>query len=312
MSTLTVNLFYGLANRLMALVSAVRVAKLTGYRLQVIWHKDQSCKALLSDLFETDFDIIGYDEYWRMNQSNKVTILDSQDTRDYIPEYIDRNNLNFFRYDGILVMPRSLFLKGNIILQAHHFFFVEDDIDKLSNDRRLMAALLSGEFASFRPLPILRDLADSYAQRLENGIGLHIRRPFPHAWTEDGIEIERFLWSFPSVDIYMDLLPKLRELTGFNGNLYLSTNCAATKSEVIARLGESNVLTHQTRTLDPSYSVVSVQDALVDMMALSKTSLIMRFSESTFAYFSAMLGGCNQAIIYRDSPTLVKGPLEFC
>lgn len=312
MRTLTVNLFYGLANRLMALVSAVRVAELTGYRLQVIWHKDPSCKAMLSDIFETDFDVIGYDEYWRQNQSNKVTVLDSQDTRDYIPEYIDRKNLEFFRYNGVLIMPRSLFLRRNILLHAHHFFFVEDDIDKVSNDRRLMAALLSGEFTNFRPLPILRDLADSYAEHLKNGIGLHIRRPFPHAWTEEGIEIERFLWSFPSVDIYMDLLPRLRERTGLDGKLYLSTNCAATKSEVLARLGESNVLTHQTRTLDASYSVVGIQDALVDIMALSKTSLIVRFNESTFAYFSAMLGGCTQAIIYRDSPTMLKGPLEFC
>ena len=311
MKTLTIYPINGLANRLMALISAVRVATLTGYRLQVIWEKDQSCRAMLSDLFEADFDVISLEEFWRQNQTKKLAIVDANDARENIPEFIDQNDLEVFRYDGLLILPRALFLRDNILLVSHHLFFLEDDSNTFNNDRRRMAGLLSGEFSNFRPQPILRELADSYSKPLERGIGLHIRRAYSHAWTEKGLEREQTQWSFPSVDYYTHLLPVIRERTGLDGKVYLSTNCAATKSEVVAKLGEGNVLTYQARALDASYSVTGVQDAIVDMMALSKAPLIARFDESTFSFFSAMLGGCYQAIVYRDGKTLLKGPLEY-
>ncbi|CBS91653.1 hypothetical protein [Azospirillum lipoferum] len=311
MKTLTIYPINGLANRLMALISAVRVATLTGYRLQVIWEKDQSCRAMLSDLFEADFDVISLEEFWKQNQAKKLTIVDANDAREKIPEFIDRNDLEIFRYDGLLILPHALFIRESILLVSHHFFFTEDDSNTFNSDRKRMAGLLSGEFSNFRPLPILRELADAYSEPLRRGIGLHIRRTYPHALTEEGLERELTQWSFPSVDYYMNLLPVIRDRTGLDGKIYLSTNCKVTKSEVVTRLGEANVLTYQARALDVSYSVAGIQDAVVDMISLSKAPLIIRFNESTFSFFSAMLGGCHQAIVYRDGQTLLKGPLEY-
>lgn len=173
MKTLTIYPINGLANRLMALISAVRVATLTGYRLQVIWEKDQSCRAMLSDLFEADFDVISLEEFWKQNQAKKLTIVDANDAREKIPEFIDRNDLEIFRYDGLLIIPNDLLIRENIILVSHHFFFTENDGNTFNIDRKRMAGLLSGEFSNFRRLPILRDLADSYSEPLGRGIGLH-------------------------------------------------------------------------------------------------------------------------------------------
>ena len=312
MRVLTVHPIHGLANRLMSLIAGAHVASKMGYRLQVIWEKSIDFHAELGDLFDAEFDLLTLDEFWERNRAEPLAVVTSGNAEGYIPDGLDHPCLASFQHEGLLVFPTKIFQKWNVLVRSQHFFYVEGDEWNQSPSRRLLAQELGRCFSSFAPKPYIRDAVDALDNRIMTGIGLHIRRAYPAAWSDPHprFDTERTQWQFPTLESYVELVPVVRKRFNLDGPVFLSTNCLETKAKVIDALGQDSVMYHSIRT-DDHAGAEAIQDALVDMIALSKTAVIMRFSGSTFSFLSAAIGNRPQIVFYQSGHAILREPLEY-
>lgn len=140
-------------------------------------------------------------------------------------------------------------------------------------------------FSWVKPIPSIQKKIDEVAERfMDNTVGVHIRRTdHIHSIREsplDGfiLEMEECLKQDPST------------------RFFLATDDEDTELVLKARFKERIIIQQKRFGRD---SVAAIQDAVVDLFALSKTNLILASYSSLFSETAAILGTVKMKVVRR-------------
>ena len=254
----------GLANRMRAIESLVRLIQDADVDGKVVWFKDKGLNSRFDALFQP------------------LCVPALQIKEADVPDHV------------LCDRPR----KKNLFIPAlfEHIIYdsciYEDNYSKnfdfkqwvlahqktyLSSCRIFYQNSAPNIFSIFKPIPHLQDKIDDLSSSFsENTIGVHIRRT-------DHI---RCIESSP-FELYVEKMKAEIEQNS-NTNFYLASDSAEEKEKLIQLFGNRIITQHAPvlrNTLD------GMQDALVELFVLSKTKKIFGSPYSTYSLTAAEIGG---------------------
>ena len=265
----------GLCNRMRAMGSAIALADQINTPLHVIWELKSDLNCSFTELFKPP---------------DKVTLTEVI-RRDYLPSVIKRpiniarTIYNHLKYQRIITDRQIINLRdrhydftelGNydsVLINTCHRFFPFDDWNKI-----------------FQPTDDINQIVESYAVNFsENTIGVHIRR----ADSLKSIE-------YSPTELFIEAMNALVEQNE-NTQFFLATNSPQDQQR-LTELFPSRIITHPKK-MDRN-TAPAVQNALVDLMCLSKTKQILGSYWSSFSETAAKFHGAKLRIIRtkEDSP----------
>ena len=256
--------FGGLANRMRAIESLVRLIQDTGAGGKVIWFKDQGLNCRFDALF----------------QPLNLPTLRLKEAR--FPDYILRDRprkKNFFIpalfermiYDSCIHednFSKTFDVKQWVLTHQKTYLsscriFYQDSDPKM--------------FSIFNPITPLQSKIDDISRSFsENTIGVHIRRT-------DNL---RSIISSP-FELYVEKMKSEIEQNG-NTNFYLASDSLDEKEKLMQLFG-NRIITQHAPVL--RNTLEGMQDALVEMFVLSKTKKIFGSPHSTYSLTAAEIGG---------------------
>ncbi len=257
----------GLANRLRVLASAKLMAEHTGRNLLVSWTRQPTrCNARWTDLFVNPVDEYPYPyrvlKYQEKFQCNKVRILIPFQQPEILTE------LEPILQSDIPVIAVSHFglFKPQWVLQAEfqdirsRFYRSLKPISKIE---QTVKSVVDGQFANHEV------------------IGVHIRRT----------DLRPDLGDVPPQQISPTSLfiEEMEKLLAGNPKIkfFLATDDFLEQKTIIEHFGDKVILYHKN-TINRN-SRQGIQDALIDWLLLSRTSLIIRSHYSSFSEESALV-----------------------
>jgi len=260
----------GLCNRMRAVASALSLTDKLSVPLSVYWLKDARLGSRFDQLFKPipGVEIIEIDRTPFLFRDSKVRNL-------YFTGALRRiKGINF--YDNAVIQKKKKngfdFLKfgkyENVAIKTYCSFFEN-----------------RGFYEFFRPICFLQEEIEKTTNNFDKStIGLHIRRT-------DSIQsiIKSPLYLFEKK---VSRVLKLDRKTKF----YLATDCEKTKIRMLEKFGENIV------TRDSSFerdSTIGIQDALVDLYCLSKTSKIFGSYYSSFSHVASQISGIESVLLYK-------------
>lgn len=261
----------GLGNRLMALLSSMRIAHHYKAALSLYWSRGPDCCADFKDLFSTDLQEVPF----RLKKSSLVRDCSYADGKHAASRVVASED-----FSG----DKPLWLATNTILTLP-----EDNVDE---DGYILADPVVGDlgryFNALNFSPEVRARLAKYANfDFSKTVGVHIRRPYPANSTYH--EMEKRLRSLPTdegyANVVIDLLKK-----PYCDRVFLCTNDFLTQKTIIDAVGSDRVFVHPKTTIDNAEDSEAVVDALVDMVLLSRCAMTVRGLGSTFSYMASLIG----------------------
>jgi hypothetical protein len=293
-SALLIKTTGSLANRLMAITAAIRIAEMTGRELLIGWTPNKFACCQLDDLFAHPFRVIEDEAY-------------------VLPGSV---SLERQREGEVVKLDLDQIGDRDVTVTAHHFFYLHSDgkgheksLKKSEACRQFQAA-----FECLRPVSVVADAVAQLEGQLHGGLGLHIRRPGSTELGSGGHQVDQQIlnmWSYPSDKGYINLARDLKAHLQLSGKIFLATCSLTTRQAILDAFGRDEVLFYQGRSYDLHSDVAAIQDALIDILCLSKTAVVTKRNPSTFAFFASVLGNAQQAIIYDDGLVDIKPPLSY-
>jgi hypothetical protein len=132
---------------------------------------------------------------------------------------------------------------------------------------------------------IRRKLKPFENQDFTKTIGFHIRRPYPGGAFA---ELERSKFNLDE-ELFMNLLADLKVLMPECERVLLCTNEPEMEEAVRARFG-SFVQVYPKDSIDNTQDAAAVQDAVVDLMLLSRCKVLFSQNTSSFAVMASAIG----------------------
>jgi len=284
----TIILEGGLGNRMRVAASAYAMARRTGLSMRVLWTSQWGMRCRFDSLFE-EAPVIA-------STSSEPFIRDAREIERFLFARPTAKNLHLprflqkLRYRHIILAPQIWYLnqegfdyenwfrKGRTLMTAYRDFCP------------WTAADLS---ALFRPTAEVQRLTDERCSGYSGyTVGVHIRR------TDHQQAIDE-----SPLSLFTDVLDREAEAHS-DLRIYLATDDEATKSALRQRYGERLLMSDAEATRE---STNGIRDALVEMLALSRTSHIYGSAGSTFSPIAACLGDVPITILQRDG----KGSIDL-
>jgi hypothetical protein len=284
-----------LANRLMAITAGIRVSKFTGHDLIIGWEPNFFAFCELSDLFDHDFEVIKDENY-------------------VLPNSVFITN----QTEGSLQILSEEIVQGkDVTIIAHHLFYLSMDYEKF--DRKTIISEFQTAFSELKPVSMVADTVRRYTPLARNALGLQIRRPVIIEETYDGEDRDNIarmvgVWGYPSDQAYIQLAKDLIARYHLPGKIFLATASIPTRDAILAGFQPGQVIFYPGRSYNvksEETSVQAVQDALIDILCLSKTAIITKRHPSTFSFFASLIGNIPQAIIYDAGAVDIKPALKY-
>jgi len=266
----------GLANRLLPFLSTLDIAAQAGRPAGILWGTNAHCAASLDELF--DLGASGLTE-------------DGGDTVVGVDE-------PFFDYEPT---PRALDL--NAVAPSRPILV--HSIRAITADPfgRPDGAAMAGRFSGLRPSVAVMDRLAAFGPHdLGQAIGLHVRRPFPHGAFR---ALERSKFTLAD-EVYRAIIEDLRDNRADVQTLFLATNDPAFERRLKAEFGDY-ILTQEKRSIDNTRDPRAVQDALVDLILLSRCKALISAQKSDFGYAAALFG---RRPLYRLGEAEADGGLD--
>lgn len=290
MATLLVQTRGSLANRLMAVTAAIRLVKITGHDLIIGWEPNDFAFCAFEDLFEHDYHVI---------QGEDIVIEGSH--------YITNQTGG-----GLQLVAEEQIAGRDVTIVAHHFFYLASDYETLT--RPEICDQLRAAFQTLRPVAVVAEAVARFEPHITGGVGLQIRRNGPIETGFKGRAGDPTMvntWNYPSDQGYINLAKDLISQYTLKGNIFLATTCSETRQAIINGFEDGKVLFYQGRSYDLHAQAAAIQDALIDILCLSKTAIVTKRHPSTFAFFASVVGNTEQAIIYDNGLVEIKPPLNY-
>lgn len=261
----------GLGNRMRAIAAAIRLAGQTGQHVRIVWFRDAGlgCR---------------FDQLFLPLQAGGVSLSEATPADYLLRDRPRRRNLFVPRlwqrlaYD--LRIDEQTTMQGTYagrdfasLIQGRHTWMASCHYFYGLN-------VPAGTYDCFRPLPHLQRRIDAMAQRLgPHPVGIHIRRT-DHTRAIHESPTEAFIRR-------MQQLPA-------DSRFYLATDDEHEK-ETLRKAFPGRVFTAGNKAERSSLS--GMEDALVEMYILARTTLILGSSGSSFSETAATIGGIQLEII---------------
>ena len=255
----------GLGNRLLAMASAHEVCRALNRELVIVWKREAGCNAKASDLFT--FDGVRVD----------------RDQRERLPQGFFWNNQGKYdkkyRNKGTVFFPCE---KIDAYKQKGQFEELKELIARepvcYIKSYTNLCALSKESFAFLKPSVAIEQKGRAVFDALnENTIGVHIRRT-DHA---DAIK-------HSPLELFYERMEQ--EIAAHDANFYVTTDDAKVEDALRARFAPQRLVFYEGKLLDRD-SRAGIEDALIDMLALSRCSKILGSYQSTFSLIPSIMGG---------------------
>lgn len=266
-SSLTLVPVGGLANRMKAIDAAIQLISGTDLALKIYWFRDKGLNCRFDQLFQpldlpqvslieaTSFDSFSYDRPRKRNL--------------YIPRFFQSFYFDDCVYEAEATERmyqhfdfRSWAINKRTYLASCVYFFPP------APDTRL--------FQFFHPVPALQQRIDEVSRTFGNRcVGVHIRR------TDNLSSINE-----SPTKLFVDRMQMMIQ-SDKDTCFYLASDSSEEKSKMKAIFGE-RILTSVTDL--SRNSVQGIQDALVELYALSKTEMILGSVKSSYSETAAQIG----------------------
>ena len=308
----TIILEGGLGNRMRVAAAAYAMARRTGIPMRVLWTSQWGMRCRFDELFIDPPPALPVRE-------GAITLRDAQGFEKLLFARPTWKNLHLPRllqkmcYRQIIYAPQiwylnkegfdyeSWFRKGGTLMTSYRDFcpWTTDDLRQL-----------------FRPNERVRQLVDARTAAFSDyTIGLHIRRT-DHQQSIDESPLELFFETIDrEIENYENVLPTRKSSPprgeiergrgpGRGATIYLATDDEATKTTLFDRYGDRILTSPAEATRE---STDGIREALVEMLALSRTKHIYGSAGSTFSPIAACLGNVPITILQRDG----KGAVDL-
>jgi hypothetical protein len=253
----------GLCNRMRAMDSAVSLCRDMEVPIRIYWTKEPDMNCAFADLFEPIPNIEVIESDFGMN--NEINLLRSQ-LHELSPDWIvlDRFHVKTLEKDGFDFKE----LKGHHVLMSAFIRFYPT----------------AKMYAIFVPIKCLQQRIDKeYSHFHQHTIGVHIRR------TDNVKSI-----AHSPTELFECAIEKEIALNP-NVNFYLACDCSDTKQQLHRKYGEQMItnFNKSDRT-----SKEGIQQALVELYALSRTKKIIGSYWSSFSHTAADISGIEEITLY--------------
>lgn len=262
---LTLVPYAGLCNRMNAIMSALSYQKKTGIKPTIFWEKTSDCCAWFDELFEPIPSL-------EIGRLNDFYLKPSEKRNLYLPSLI-RTFIFDKSFQGEKISNEDILINGknlgNVYVSSSNRFCPLCETECLGRH--------------FVPLQHIQERINAItSQYTTDTIGVHIRR------TDNVAAIS----NSPIELFFLKMNEAIRNNS--NVNFFLATDDSQLKSE-IKRKYKDRLITFDS-TLN-RYSREGMEDAVIELWALSLCAKILGSSHSTYSSFASKLYGCPIEII---------------
>ena len=266
----------GLGNRLLALTSAYELAEKLGRELLVIWKSEIGCQIRSEELFLFDgVKVINISESgWKQDfagtlRGNAV----KKKYRGSADRFVECDEVEVWKKEG-------------------GFARVEQEIAKTSRiyikSYTNLCEITPDSFRFLTPSAAVEARGREVFARItkERTVGVHIRR------TDHTDAIAN-----SPLELFTDRMK--REIEEKDANFYVTTDDARVMDELKQAFPAERLVIYENKVLDRD-SREGIQDALVDMLCLSKCSRIIGSYRSTFSLIPSIMGNILLEMMIKD------------
>ncbi|MFM7448527.1 MAG: hypothetical protein ACKO24_08010 [Leptolyngbyaceae cyanobacterium] len=274
----------GLCNRMRVLDAAIAFAIQNNQRLLIIWSLNKDLNCGFKDLFlpinekTIVFEIDDSIKYFA-NQLIKFSFRLSG-------KYYDNNYFEDFlgsELDGWLC---GMYSQENELEKVTKGIFQGEKVAYAATCHRFYRSIKP--FSDFKPTQAIQEKIDALTRNFESVVGVHIRRS-DNQWSINHSPTSKF------IELMKDEIDKQSDV-----KFFLATDCSSDQKK-IQDLFSGRVITYQKTSLDRNSSS-AIQDAMVDLYALSKTRKLIGSYASSFTKTASMIGGMETVIVgFPDS-----------
>lgn len=277
----------GLGNRLRGLVSAMRLCKLLNRKLLLYWENNQYLGCNFNDLFENKFEEITKEELKEIKKKNSFVY------RDILEE-------DFKKYDYVILdtwkfvfLPNEIERDFNKTYSSNDGSNIDFEFERIPIGQR---EKIINNLNELIPTKRIRGIIEDFnvSNNLKDCIGLHIRRG-DNKFTVDGRE------KVSSDELFIE---KIKSMP--NERFLLCTDGIEIENK-LKELFKERIIVYPKGNRKRSKSE-SVQEALIDMILLSKTKKIFGSYLSTFTELAWWLSGCKSKIEIVGIENVNKNP----
>ena len=249
-------------NRMLAMVSAYELSRKLGKELMVVWKREVGCAIRSEDLFEMGVPVVEISE---MGWKNGVL------------ENLKSNRLKK-KYRGMA----DRFLECDEIAEAKStggfekvkLMVAQEPVSYIKSYTNL-CEIGAESFSFLKPGKEVLQRGDSVFSRIsEKTVGVHIRRT-------DHVEAIK--------NSPLALFVEKMQAEGQDADFYVTTDDASAIEELKQYFPAEKLIVYEEKVLDRD-SKAGIQDALVDMLCLSKCRKILGSYQSTFSLIPSIMG----------------------
>lgn len=256
----------GLGNRLLALTSAYELSKKLNRELLVIWKREAGCNISSSDLFTfSGVQVIDISENG-LKKEPLATLKSNSLKKKYrgmATRFVECDEVEAKKAEGGYEKVEQLIAAEKVIYVKSYTNLCEISADSFGFLTPSAAVIKRG--------------ADVFSRITDKTVGVHIRRT-DHA---DAI-------ANSPLSLFIDRMKE--EIEKNDATFYLTTDDADVIAELKKHIPKERLLVYEDKVLDRD-AAVGIQDALVDMLCLSKCAKIIGSYRSTFSLIPSIMGG---------------------
>jgi len=255
---LTIEPIGGLCNRFRAIDSAVALGHEIGLPVHVLWQINERVGSSFSDLFQMPEEIYRLTEFTsgflKLRQIKICRALDVRRPRSYCLQK-DVKELLDLGFDF-----RQFNHRNRLHFRTFNRFFRPYGIKSL-----------------FRPVQAIQQVIDNRCADFENCVGVHIRR------TDHRPSIK-----YSPTSMFVDRMKK--GLRDTDCNMFFVATDDESEEELLKRTFGDRVITHSKRSRSRN-NAQAIEDAVIDLFCLSRTSRIIGSAFSSFTQMAAEIEG---------------------
>jgi hypothetical protein len=260
---ITIKPYGGLGNRIRSVDSAIALAECTGKNLKVIWDANDELNCPYAELFEQSdkFELKEISTFYLPRKVNEKFSM-----------FLHRLSINYpFKYDRVLHESDISRLKSENYDFCDHKRY--NNIYIYINGSFLLP---EEPYKYFKPVKSIENRVNDLSKEFDSyTVGVHIRRT-DNKMAIINSPLERF------IELMIGEKSRNKKV-----KFYLSTDSPETENLIVEKFDRDVIINHKELRRDRKEGI---QDALIDLLCLSRTSKIIGSYWSSFSEVASEMG----------------------
>lgn len=265
----------GLGNRLLALTSAWELGRKLNRELKVIWKREAGCNIRSNGLFSFQgVEVIDISENGLKKEFVNTLKGNSlkKKYRSMASRFVECDEVEAWKKEG-----------GFAEVERH---IAEEPVIYIKSYTNL-CEITKESFAFLKPSQAVLERGKEVFEKIGGStVGVHIRR------TDHTDAIEK-----SPLSLFIEKMQE--EIQKRDASFYLTTDDIAVIEEIRHILPPERLIIYENKVLDRD-SEIGIQDALIDMLCLSRCSKIIGSYLSTFSLIPSIMGNIGLEMMMKD------------